>query len=231
MMDARTVESIAVVIPARDPGPFLDETLRSLLDQTLRPTEIVVVDDGSRDDSVAESVARFPGVGLIRQEPSGRGHARNQGAAATSAPYLLFLDADDLLRPDSLALMSAVLDAQSGVDMVVGRTIEFADTVHPPQHGARAAEQVVWARFLGAALMRRSLWNRVGTFDTSLASREAIDWMHRADQVGAVLQQLDDIVLERRLHGWNRTTVLKDEASFMAVARAAMERKRGTRPQ
>ena len=45
MMDARTVESIAVVIPARDPGPFLDETLRSLLDQTLRPTEIVVVDE------------------------------------------------------------------------------------------------------------------------------------------------------------------------------------------
>ena len=120
MMDARTVESIAVVIPARDPGPFLDETLRSLVDQTRRPTEIVVVDDGSRDDSVAEAVARFPGVGLIRQEPSGRGHARNQGAAATSAPYLLFLDADDLLRPDSLALMSAVLDAQSGVDMVVG---------------------------------------------------------------------------------------------------------------
>jgi glycosyltransferase involved in cell wall biosynthesis len=196
----------------------------------LRP-EIMVVDDGSGDDSVMEAVAHFPWVSLIRQEPSGRSHARNRGAAATSAQYLLFLDADDLLRPDSLALMSAVLNAQSGVDMVVGRTIEFADTVHPPQQGARAAEQVVWVRLLGASLMRRALWDRVGAFDTSFASREAIDWMHRANQVGVVLHQLDDIVLERRLHGWNRTAVLKDEAGFMAMARAAIERKRGTQPR
>ena len=230
MMDPHTVTSVAVVIPARDPGPYLDETLRSLFDQTLKPTEIMVVDDGSGDDSVTEAVAHFPRVSLIRQEPSGRSHARNRGASATSADYLLFLDADDRLRPNSLALMSAVLDVQVGVDMVVGRTIEFADTVHPPQQGARAAEQVVWVRLLGASLMRRSLWDRVGSFDTSFASREAIDWMHRADQVGA-LHQLDDIVLERRLHGWNRTTVLKDEASFMAMARAAIVRKRGTQPR
>ena len=230
-MDTHAMGLISVVIPARDPGPFLDETLRSLVDQTLRPTEIVVVDDGSRDNSVAESVARFPVVGLIRHEPLGRSHARNQGAAATSSRYLLFLDADDRLRPEALLVMSAALDSRAEIDMVVGRTIEFADTEHPPQQGARAAEQVVWARFLGASLMRRSLWERVGPFDTSFASREAIDWMHRADQVGAVLQQLDDIVLERRLHGWNRTTVLKDEASFMAMARAAIERKRGTQPR
>jgi len=231
MMIPRTVTSVAVVIPARDPGPYLDETLQTLFDQTLKPTEIMVVDDGSRDDTVSVSVARFPGVGLLRQEPLGRGHARNRGASATSAEYLLFLDADDLLRPNSLELMAAVLDDQPGVDMVVGRTIEFADTAHPPQQGARATEQVVRVRLLGASLMRRSLWDRVGTFDTSLASREAIDWMHRAGLAGAAQFELDDIVLERRLHGWNRTTVLKDEASFMAVARAAIGRKRGVQPQ
>jgi len=230
-MIPRTVTSVAVVIPARDPGPYLEETLQTLFDQTLKPTEIMVVDDGSRDDTVSVSVARFPGVGLLRQEPLGRGHARNRGASATSAEYLLFLDADDLLRPDSLELMAEVLDDQPGVDMVVGRTIEFADTAHPPQQGARATEQVVRVRLLGASLMRRSLWDRVGTFDTSLASREAIDWMHRASLAGAARFELDDVVLERRLHGWNRTTVLKDEASFMAVARAAIDRKRGVQPQ
>ncbi len=228
MTDQHGVGSIAVVIPARDPGPYLAETLSSLFDQSLRAAEIVVVDDGSCDDSVAETVAHFSGVRLIAQEPLGRSHARNQGAAATSSELLLFVDADDRLRPDALLAMSSVLDSNAAIDIVVGRTMEFADTMYPPQQGARAAEQVVWARLLGASLMRRRLWDRVGGFDTSFASREAIDWIHRSDQMGAVLQQLDDIVLERRLHGWNRTTVLKDEASFLAMARAAIERKRAT---
>lgn len=123
-------DAIAVVIPAFDAAAFLPVALQSLQQQTLPPAEVVVVDDGSTDDTAAVA-GRF-GAQLLRQERRGPGAARNRGLRATNAPLVAFLDADDWFAPDKLARQAArlrELDARvlctdafvADVDGVVGR--------------------------------------------------------------------------------------------------------------
>lgn len=216
----------SIVIAARNPGPFLVETLASVAAQTRLPVSVVVVDDGSDDDAVVTSVAGFPEVALIRQQPLGRSAARNRGAAATDSDFLLFLDADDLLRPDALEVMGAAFDADPALEMVHGRVFEFVDHRYPPPPGVRRRDAEVVLRLGGSTLLRRSLWDRVGGMDEQLPRGEWIDWISRAQQENAAVANLDDIVLERRLHAFNSATPGDDDTHYLTVIRAALLRKR-----
>ena len=222
---------IDIIIAARNPGPFLVETLASVAAQTRLPKSVVVVDDGSDDDIVTESVAGFPTVTLIRQEPLGRSSARNRGAAATDSDFLLFLDADDVLRSEALKVMAAALDADPAREMVHGHVFEFVDHRYPPPPGARHRDAEVFLRLGGSTLLRRTLWSRVGGFNEQLFRGEWIDWISRAQQKGAATVHLDDIVLDRRLHAFNSATPGDDDAHYLNVIRAALLRARPERDQ
>ena len=99
---------VAVVVPAHNSVAFLETALRSVREQTKRPSEVVVVDDGSTDGS--HEIAERMGVTCIRQECRGPGAARNRGIQATSAPLVAFLDADDWFVPEKLETQIALLE-------------------------------------------------------------------------------------------------------------------------
>ncbi|MDJ0768705.1 MAG: glycosyltransferase family 2 protein [Ilumatobacter sp.] len=106
--------SVAVVVPAYNAADFLAETLTSIVEQTVDQWSCVVVDDGSTDataDVVAEFAASDPRIRLVQQANAGVAAARNTGIRATQSEYLLFLDADDLLEPDAIERLRAVLVA------------------------------------------------------------------------------------------------------------------------
>lgn len=218
--------TIGVVIPVRNFGPLLAEAVDSVMTQTRAASVVVVVDDGSDDGTVVD--AAVPGVTLIRQEHRGTAAARNRGAAAVHADAVLFLDADDVLRPGALAALGAVLDADEAVEMVHGRVHEFVDERNPPTEGMRHTESDVAVRLAGSTLIRRSLWDRVGGMDEDRARGEWIDWMSRALQAGSVSAEVDEVVLDRRLHAANKSATATDRAPYLtAVVRAALLRKRG----
>ena len=220
---------VAVVIAAHNPGPFLAETLASLAEQTSPPAEVMVVDDGSDGSDggdVADTVARFPGVRSVRQERLGAAVARNRGAAATSAAALLFLDADDLLRPRALERLGATLEDHPQAAYAYGRTREFPDARFPPAQGMRGADTEQSARLAGATLVRRTAWERVGPLDAGIARGEWIDWVSRAQTLGLHGCVLDEVVLDRRLHSFNRSQAPANHDEYLRVVRAALLRKR-----
>jgi glycosyltransferase involved in cell wall biosynthesis len=97
---------VSVVIPCYNAGKFIKRTISSILRNAYRPLEIVVVDDGSTDDSLAvvqALAARFPEVRVFAKENGGVSSARNFGIREAQSEYIAFLDADDLYYPDSLA--------------------------------------------------------------------------------------------------------------------------------
>lgn len=107
---------VSVVIPCRNGERFLAQTIRSVLNQTLAPDEIVVVDDGSTDGTRAMAEAFGPPVRVLSGRAGGAAVARNTGAAAATGRRLMFLDADDLLTPPTLAALAAALgDRDSAV--------------------------------------------------------------------------------------------------------------------
>lgn len=112
--------SVVVVIPAKDRGHVIARALRSVLAQTSPPDEIIVVDDGSSDDTA--SVARALGVRVLEHaEPRGSGAARNTAIMASGAEWVAFLDSDDEWRPRHLEYLRShatgrVLLSSSAVD-------------------------------------------------------------------------------------------------------------------
>ena len=99
--------SISIVIPAYNAGAYLAETLNSVRSQSLKPLEIIVVDDGSTDGTA--DLARSLGALVISQANSGVAVARNTGVQAARGEYIAYLDADDLWTADKLAVQFAAL--------------------------------------------------------------------------------------------------------------------------
>jgi len=101
---------VSVVIPCYNQAHFLGEAIESVLAQSYPNFEIIVVDDGSTDDT-SEVARRYPGVRLVRQENKGLSGARNAGLAHSEEEYVVFLDADDRLLPDALETVLEHLEA------------------------------------------------------------------------------------------------------------------------
>ena len=131
-MDTPRLPSVSVVIPAYNEAAVLARALASLLDQTHRPHEVIVVDDGSTDGTPA--IARgFGGVTLLEQQHEGSGAARNRGAAAATGDVLVFVDADMRFRRDFLAHLVAPIARREAIG-----------TFHPTEYVANPQDR--WAR-------------------------------------------------------------------------------------
>ena len=106
----------SVIIPVFNRAPMLETAIRSVLDQTCQDFEIVVVDDGSKDDP-GSVVARLgdPRITFIRQENAGGGAARNRAIDAARGLYIAPLDSDDIFLPHHLAAMKTLLDGTRGL--------------------------------------------------------------------------------------------------------------------
>ena len=117
---------VSVVLPVYNRAHYVAEAIESVLGQTLPPDELIVVDDGSTDDSVAV-VERFarPGLRVLRQPNGGIGSARNAGLRAVTGELVAFIDSDDLWERDKLALQVEAMRASDDVQLVFGHLVEF----------------------------------------------------------------------------------------------------------
>lgn len=98
--------TISIVTPCYNGAKFLEETIQCAVSQSAPPIEIIVIDDGSTDDSASIAERFGPPVRVLRQANQGESVARNRGIAAATGSHVLFLDADDLLAPDALEMLS-----------------------------------------------------------------------------------------------------------------------------
>ncbi len=190
---------------------------------------MIVVDDGSDDDTSAV-VERFgERIRFTREEHRGAGAARNTAVELASGDYLAFLDADDRFLPEKLEHQLAALHADPELDMVFGHVREFVSpeltdearaAIRPP------APPSPW-KTPNLMLTRRASFDRVGPFATDLRVAETVDWAARATDLGLKGLTLPEVVLERRLHPLN--SGLRERGSrsdYLQVIRASMERRR-----
>ena len=219
---------VSVVIPVHNGARFVGEALDSVLAQTYWPIDVIVVDDGSDDDTVAVVERYGPRVRLIRQAQARTAEARNMGVAAAMGTYLAFLDADDLWSPDKLEIQVAFLDDDRNTDLVFGLAVQFeGEACAPEVNRATPPEKALPALVAGGMLTRLETFRRVGPFSNEWRVGEFIDWFARAREMGLTSRVIQQVLLFRRLHDANLGR--QDGGSrvdFTRVLRATLERRR-----
>jgi glycosyltransferase involved in cell wall biosynthesis len=179
-----------VVIPARNAAHFISTALDSVLGQTVTIDDVVVVDDGSTDDTAAV-VGRYGNpVRVVRQEPSGLPAARNAGVAATGAERILFLDADDVLEPECAARLGRKMDTGSDLGLVHCGFLAVDRDLRPIRTRLRGVEGDPRAALLlpdgelihgggTGTLVQKQAFDVIGGFDETMNHSEDWDFCFR----------------------------------------------------
>lgn len=194
---------VSLVMPCFNGGLYVAEAINSVLSQSRPPDEIILVDDGSSDDS-ARRIADFSDrIIYLRQEHSGVCAARNRGVEASSGDLLAFLDVDDLWTEGSLKSLLRLLEADE-IGYGFGSVEQFySEDLDARARASLSASSLIAGRLAGAMLIRRATWDRVGPFDPSLTAGEMVDWVARANAIGVASRSTDEVVLRRRIHAAN----------------------------
>jgi glycosyltransferase involved in cell wall biosynthesis len=189
------VELVTVIIPAYNAEAYLADAVRSVLAQTWSRLQLVIVNDGSADStpSVAQSFAASDArVIVISQPNSGLSAARNAGLAIAAGDAVCFLDADDVYLPAKIQRQADFLSATTGCDLVYSDFL-VGDSDLTPTSLRRVAplgipmlEELAYRNSFApvSPMIRRSLIDAVGTFDTSLTSSEDWDFWIRSARAG-----------------------------------------------
>ncbi len=195
---------VSVIVPVYNGERFLAQTLLSLIEQQYRPLDLIVIDDGSTDGT-AEIARSFPDVRYFHQPNQGVATARNTGLRAARGEYIAFLDADDLWQPNKLSLQVEYHRHHPEIDYSFVKLINFLEPgIEKPWWLRDDQLQVGQPDYSPVTMLaRRSVFDRVGFFDTSFKVGEDTDWFSRAKDTGIKAAFLPDVCVRRRVHGGN----------------------------
>lgn len=172
---------VSVVIPCYNQGKYLKETVISVLNSKYRPLEVIVVDDGSSDDSleIAKQIqGEFPEIKLINQENGGVSNARNNGIEAAQGSIILPLDGDDLISEEYIGEAVRVLEEKPQVKVVYCDGIKFDESgqkawnLKPFDRHQLALDNMIFH----AALYRKEDWKAAGKYSEEMRYMGREDW-------------------------------------------------------
>ncbi len=221
--------TVSVVVPTYNHRDYVLQALESVFAQTFTAYEVIVVNDGSPDDteSLLRPLIEGGRIVYLEQENQGQAAARNRGWQAARGEYVAFLDDDDLWPPEKLEWQAGVLDEQPQTVLVYGPPARLHPdgTISPPRPEAHPSGQVYDAllrRYCllspGQALIRTSVLRKVGGFDTDLWGVDDWDLYVRLAREGE-FQYVDQVALYYRLHHGNasRSALRHAENAWKAI--------------
>ena len=209
---------VSTIIPVYNRPDFLREAVASVLAQTYRPIEVIVVNDGSTGETleVCDELALHPEIRVLHQENSGPGAARELGRLAARGEFIQYLDSDDRLLPKKFELQVAALLANTDCDVAYckARYYDFASEAPPEIPLKRTGERIaeMFPSFLqsrwwstNAPLRRRSISDSAGPW-LSLINEEDWEYDCRTAALGVKLAYCDEFLAEVRSHDGERAS-------------------------
>lgn len=219
--------TLSVIIPVFNNADTLPDALTSILEQSGAIIEIIVVDDGSTDESAAVLRAFDPGIVCVSQSNQGPSAARNRGLQLAQGEFVSFLDADDLWPSGRVQEHMQVFARSPEIQMVIGTT--RMTHLSPPRDGAAIpiAPIPMIQHQLGSLTCRRQVFDRVGYFNPALRRGEDSDWCERALRLGVAIHITRTVAVEYRIREGSLTYGTLDHVHWFLVAlRANLQARR-----
>jgi len=218
---------VSIIIPVYNGEAFLADAISSIIRQNYVPLEIIVVDDGSTDNSAAIAKS-FPGVVYLYQENRGHQVARNHGLQLAKGNIIGFLDADDLWSDDKLKLQLSWFRKNPSTEIVVGYTQRMQLTnIKDGKYEFQNFSDPVLGMSFQASLIRKSVFDKVGLIDESFRQCDDWDWFMRAKELGIAVVVHREVVTFYRRHDNNMTNQMTSGNHYtMMMLKKSLDRRR-----
>jgi glycosyltransferase involved in cell wall biosynthesis len=221
---------ISVVMPVFNTEKYVAQAITSVLNQTYRPIEIICINDGSTD--ATKRVLESFGDSIIfvdSKENGGIGMARNKGIHMVKGEYLAFMDADDIWKPEKLALQINQLYKNPRLDMVFTYSQFFLspDIAQATKDMRHLPDNAIPGYIAPTVLVKKSSFDKVGLFQTHWKVGEFIAWLTKAKDMGLQYMVMPDILHLRRIHQTNTVVTQRSQRSdYVKIVKEMLERKR-----
>jgi glycosyltransferase involved in cell wall biosynthesis len=216
---------VSACVPVLNGARFLAECLRGISSQTQAPDEIVVVDGGSTDDSVA--IAESCGAEVVEQVGDGVAGGFNTAVRVARGALIAFCAADDVWAPEKLELQVRHLDARRdvGCSHTWFTYLVEDDFVPSPGFDRSQLGRALPGPILETLVARRDVFDVVGRFDSAWGSTHDVDWFARARDLRVGFSMIERSLLVKRLHGKNLSQLDGTQQHLLSVLRASVRRK------
>lgn len=225
MSEERKLSLVSVIIPCYNSAKYLGEAIQSALNQTYDNLEVLVVDDGSADDTslVVERYKADKRLKYIRQENGGLSSARNLGIQNSSGNYLALLDADDVWEKELVATQVGVLDSENACGMVFTDFLTFDENgvvalqrnsvIQNDLHSVNFTTLLQKNNFIypSTVMIRKDIISESGKFDVMLRSAEDYDLWLRISRVAKILG-INQPLVRIRQHSSNMSRNIRQMA-------------------
>ena len=218
---------VSVIIPVFNGDRFLNQAIESVLNQTYKNFEIIVIDDGSNDNS-ADIAKSYDNVIYKYQEHGGVSSARNNALSRVKGDFIAFLDADDFYPKDKLEIQVNHLKDNENTDCCIGHVYNFIEpgyyiSTKIFDHFANK-EKIA----LPSLVAKKHVFDQVGNFNINYIASEDFEWYTRAKELKIQIDILPDLLLNRRIHDTNLSITQKKgthERRFR-ILKESLDRKR-----
>ncbi|HXX80100.1 MAG TPA: glycosyltransferase family A protein [Thermodesulfovibrionales bacterium] len=224
-----TNQLVSVIISVYNGEMHLAETVKSVISQSYRRIEIIIIDDGSTDGSGKVAQGFIPSVRYHYQPNDGIAAAWNRGIELATGDFFAFNGADDLWTENKIERQMEVFRTHSALDIVFGHVKQF----HSPELSDEE-KQKIWCPdelmpgvSAGTMLIKRESFFSVGLFNMVWRRGIFNDWYLRATERGLRVHMMPDLLMLRRLHQNNHGTINRDKSvDYVRMLKASLDRRR-----
>lgn len=216
---------ITTIMAVYNGEKYILEAISSLISQSYHNHEILVVDDGSTDNTADIVKNLHAKVTLLRKENGGVSSARNLGITHSKGHYINFCDHDDICPPDRLFNLLEALQSDPDIDFAFGHVEEFSDSakhlkIQPTKYAPGVCS--------GGIMIKKSAIEQIGQFDTSLSVAEFMDYFLRAKDLGLKFKIIPQTVLKRRIHNSNNSFLNRErlQLEYTTVLKNSLNRRK-----
>lgn len=204
---------LSIIIPVYNSELFIEETINKIYTQNYSPFELIIIDDGSTDNTAEIIKKNFPETLYYFQENKGPSAARNQGLKMCNGELIVFIDSDDYWENNSLHILSDFLLKNPDILIVEGTLREFITQNDEIQFISEA----YYMSNLGTCMFRKEVFDIVGVFDERLICAQDIDWYIRAWENNIEKSRVDHNILNYRKHANSLTAINIDKQQYYVL--------------
>ncbi len=222
------MSTVSIIIAVYNGEKYLEAAIESVLAQTYPHLELLIINDGSTDNTRAIINKYAPFIRSFHQDNQGQPATQNRGIREATGDYISFLDADDLYYPHKIASQVAHLQSTPHLDMVFGHVEQFICPALPDQirEKWRCPPGSSPGYLAAAGLFRKATFEKVGFMNEKNPIGLFIDWYMRATEAGMKHVMLSDTVFRRRIHG-NNIGIREQNTrlEYLKIVKAALKRR------